>query len=478
MNLKSLKFNLPNAPYGSNAEKLSELIIDLKKLTKGVGKDNLKFKLAEAKLLEAIQNGKSIEHILVDKVDIRALGSALTNEYKNKIRITADVLNRIDSIVVKPSSLFIQDIFQYYLNDFDKIDNIEFISQWLIKARKTRKVNQWYDENLLSLSGAKWVAELAVLEKKDFDQVSRDLELDQFQSGQFMELAQRIYYVEQLKNIPSNQPNELLVEVQKPDVFGAKFNDTELLGHQVLKILIEKAPFENIDESWLNVIMAIAGDPRIPKSHQRYITWWSHIPNYLISKVRGWLSRLDLKLFLEALDNYSTSSNNIEMQRMYPARKNFLEGIYDKKLIINTRLYMSRPMAQYLRKTYKKEHLPDFSLITDDSRSIIYVDIGNAHLVEGSHSCYLRIYKSLDTSATVFDYAKPKQTYYGLTAKLEEQMANLGHNSQANITHNPTNFSWQRKAIETLKHLNVPVTIKDVLTPVDYRVFVRKFGAN
>jgi hypothetical protein len=478
MYLKSLKFNVPNNPFGANAEKLSDLIFDLKKITKGAGKDNTKFKLAWAKLFEAIQNRKSIEHILVDKVDIRVLGFALTTEYKDKIRITENVLNRIDSIVDKPSSLFIQDIFQYYLNDYNKIDNIEFISQWLIKARKTRKVSQWYDEKLLCSNGAKWVAELAISEQKDFDQISHDLELDQFQSGQFMESAQRIYYVEQLKNIPVNQPHELLIEVQKPDVFGSRFDDSELLGHQVLKILIEKAPSENIHESWLNVIMAIAGDPRIPKSHQRYITWWSHIPNHFISKVRGWLSRLDLKLFLEALDNFSASSNNVEMQRMYPARKNFLEGIYDKKLIINTRLYMSRPMAQYLRKTYKKEHLPDFSLITDDSRSIIYVDIGNAHLVEGIHSCYLRIYKSLDASATVFDYAKPKQTYYGLTSILEEQMANLGHNSQANITHNPTNFSWQRKAIETLKYLNVPVTIKDVLTPDDYRAFVRKFGAN
>lgn len=478
MFVKSLKFNLPDNPFGANAKILSGLVTDLKKITKGAGKDNDKFKSAWSKLFNAIQNKQSIEQVLVDKVDIRVLGFALTTEYKNQIRITEKVLDRIDNIVDKPSSLFIQDVFQYYLNDFDKIDNINAVSQWLIKARKARSMNQWYDEELLTPNGAKWVAERAILKRKDFDQVSHDLELDQFQSGQFMELAQRIYYVKQLKKIPVNQPHELLVEVQKPDVFKAKFDESELLGHQILKIIIEKAPSENIHESWLNVIMAIAGDPRIPKSHQRYITWWSHIPSHFVSKVRGWLSRLDLKLFLEALDNFSISSNNIEMQRMYPARKNFLEGLYNKKLIINTRLYMSRPMAQYLRKTYKAEHLPDFSLVTDDNRSIIYVDIGNAHLVEGSHSCYLRIYRNLDASATVFDYAKSKQTYYGLTSRLEGQMANLGHNSQANITHNPTNFSWQRKAIETLKDLRVPINMKDVLTPDDYRSFVRRFGAS
>ncbi len=476
--LKSLRFNLPDKPFGSNAEKLSQLTTDLKNITKRAGTDNDKFKQAWGKLFKAIQNKTNLEHILIDKVDIRALGLILSTKDKKQIKVTNDVLSQINLITEKPSSLFIENLFQYYLNEYNEIDNVQYLSQWLVNARKIRKVEQWYDEKLLTPNGAKWVAELAITKQTDFDQIIHDLELDQFQSGQFMESAQRIYYVEQLKNIPVNQPHELLIEVQKPDVFKAKFDESELLGHQVLKIIIEKAPSENIHESWLNVIMAIAGDPRISKSHQRYITWWSHIPQHLISKVRGWLSNLDLKLFLEALEDFSKASNDPEMMRMYPARKRFLEGLYDNKVILNTRLYMSRKMAQYLRKTYKAKHLPDFSLVTDDNRSIIYVDIGNAHLVEGSHSCYLRIYKSLDASATVFNYAKSKQTYDGLTSRLEGQMANLGHHSLANIIHKPTNFSWQRKAIETLKDLRVPVTMKDVLTPDDYRAFVRRFGAS
>jgi len=476
MFLKSLRFNLPDNPFGSNAEKLSHLTNDLKVISKRAGTDNDKFKYAWSKLFKAIQNKTSLEQVLNEKVDVRVLGFALTTKHKDELQITENVLSRISNLVDKPNSLFIQDLFQYYLNDFDKIEDIQFVSQWLIEARKLRKMEQWYDNKLLSPNGPKWLAELAITKQTDFDQIIHNLELDQFQSGQFMESAQKIYYVEQLKHIPLNQPHELLIEVQKIDVFKSKFDESELLGHKILKVLIERAPSNNIHESWLNVIMKIGGDPRIPKSHLRYITWWSHIPSHFLSKVRGWLSRLDLKLFLEALEDFSISSNDPEMLRMYPSRKRFLEGLYEKNLIANTRLYMSRKMGAYLRRNYDAGHLPDFSTISDGQRSIIYVDLGNAHLLEGSHNCYLWIYKTLANTATVFDYSKKEESYSGLTARMNLIMQREGHQSITHINHNPSNFSWQRKAIEALKDLRVPVTMKDVLTPNDYRVFVRRFG--
>ena len=476
MFLKSLRFNLPDNPFGSNAEKLSRLTNDLKVLSKRAGTDNDKFKHAWSRLYKAIQNKTNLEQVLNDKVDVRVLGFALTTKHKDELKITENVLSRISKLVDKPNSLFIQDLFQYYLNDFDKIDDIQFVSEWLIEARKLRKMEQWYDNKLLSSNGPKWLAELAITKQTDFDQIVHNLELDQFQSGQFMESAQKIYYVEQLKNIPVNQPHDLLIEVQKPDVFKAKFDESELLGHQVLKILISKAPAHDINDSWLNTIMAIAGDPRISVSNPRYIKWWSHISKDLISKVKGWLSGLDLKLFLEALEDFSYSSYDPDMKRMFPSRKQFLEGLYDKKLIKNTKLYMCRHMAHFLNSKYKKEHLPDFSIVEDGEKSIIYVDLENAHLVEGSHQCQLCIYRTLHDSAPVLQYEKQRKSYRSLTKGLHESMERFGQGAYDYFTHSPSNFSWQRRAVKSLKELRVPVSMKDVLTPDDYRVFVRRFG--
>tara|TARA_R110002094_G_scaffold69674_3_gene78589 strand:+ start:515 stop:1951 length:1437 start_codon:yes stop_codon:yes gene_type:complete len=478
MFLKDLRFNLPDNPFGSNADKLSSLVTDLKKITKRAGTDNDKYNNALSKIKEAIQFSTPIENCIQNKTDVRAFAAVLT-EHQGIIEVTNSLLSKITiASNRKPNNLIIESLFQHYLDDYNEIKNVESICYWLIKARKFRKINKWYDEKLLSANGAKWVAESAITKQTDFDQIIHDLELDQFQSGQFMESAQRIYYVEQLKNIPVNQPHELLIEVQKPDVFKAKFDESELLGHQVLKILISKAPAHDINDSWLNTIMAIAGDPRISVSNPRYIKWWSHVNKDLVSKVKGWLSGLDLKLFLEALEDFSYSSYDQDMKRMFPSRKKFLEGLYDKKLIKNTKLYMSRRMAHFLNSKYKKEHLPDFSIVEDGEKSIIYVDLENAHIVEGSHQCQLWIYRTLHGSAPVLKHEKQRKSYRSLTKGLHESMEMYGQGAYDYFTHSPANFSWQRRAVESLKELRVPVTIKDVLTPDDYRTYVRRFGAN
>ncbi|SGZ02147.1 EH signature domain-containing protein [Moritella viscosa] len=478
INVTKLSVNIPSSPFGNNLKKLSNCISELKKITKRAGMDSDKFKHSWERIIHAAKNNQQIEKVLNSKIDVRALGFALASEFKSKIEVTPSLLKKVDQITDIPSTIFTEYLFQYYLSEYNRINHLSDVSKWLVSARRKRNLNEWYDNSLISTSGPKWVTDLAISKKKDFDQVISELQLDQFQSGQYMELAQRIYYVEQLKIIPVNQPNELLIEVQKPEVYSSKFNEVDLLGHQILNILIDKAPAQNIHESWLNVIMAIAGDPRIPKSHPRYIKWWNNIPKHLISKVQGWLSRLDLKLFLEALEDFSNSSSDPEMKRMYPSRKRFLEGLYDKKLIVNTRLYMSRKMSSYLKNNYKAEHLPNFSTISDGDKSIIYVDLGSAHLVEGSHSCYLWIYKSLDPSATIYNYAKTKESYSGLTSALNYLMEQRGHGVRARITHNPSNFSWQRNAVESLNELGCSISMKNVLTDLDYRVYVRRFGAN
>lgn len=130
-------------------------------------------------------------------------------------------------------------------------------------------------------------------------------------------------------------------------VFDSRYDSESLLGHQILRILIGRSIGSHISEPWMNVILAIGGDPRVPSSNPRYIKWWKSLEPNLVQAVLGWLSKLDLKLFLEALEDYSYSSANYELQRMYPSRKSFLEGMFDAGVISNTRLYLSLDAARY-----------------------------------------------------------------------------------------------------------------------------------
>ncbi|MDO6718705.1 EH signature domain-containing protein [Psychrosphaera sp. 1_MG-2023] len=477
INISKLKFTLPENPFGKNADKMRKLVSGLQQLAKGAGTESESFKAAWLKIANAIEDNKNLESVIKNKLDIRALGFELDPKFNQRIALNERVLQKIDSITDNPSSIFIESLFQYYLSHFSELKNIDKVSAWLVKSRAKRRLSKWYDPHLLSPDGPKWVAQQAIDKNADFEIIIKELDLDQFQSGQFMEQSQRIYFVEQLNNIPINQPHELLEEVQKQEVYESSFSRSELLGHIVLKVLIERAPTLDIHESWMNTIMSIAGDPRITVGHPRYIKWWSHIPDEMISKVKGWLSGLDLKLFLEALEDFSYSSRDADMERMFPARKQFLEGLYDKKLIKNTKLYMCKNMARFLNNKYKEEHLPDFSIVEDGEKSIIYVDLGNAHIIEGSHQCQLWIYRSMHESAPVLKYEKQKKSYRGLTMGLHEAMSRYGKGAYDHFVHSPGSFSWQRRAVRILSNLGVPVTVKDVLTADDYRSYVRRFGA-
>jgi hypothetical protein len=224
--------------------------------------------------------------------------------------------------------------------------------------------------------------------------------------------------------------------------------------------------------------MSIAGDPRVPTTHPNHQKWWSRISESFKNKVKGWLSKMDLRLFLEALENYSLQRGNGEIKRMFPSRKKFLEGLLDKELITNTRLYLAQGAESYLKKNYEPEHLENYnySTIKGDARSIIHVQLGKVHLIEGSHSCYLWIYPKLDPSAIVFNYAKKNVLYDSLTSGMSGKMKRCRTPHKENITHSPVNFSWQRKAIKTLNSIGVKIYPEDVLSQKDYSLYIRKHG--
>jgi len=330
--------------------------------------------------------------------------------------------------------------------------------------------------HLLGGNGPKWLAEESHSEGRDFDEQVRLVRLDRYLSGRFLTISKNIYYLNVLRGLETNESNPILEEMQKRSVYDSRYDESSLLGHQILSILIEKAPVSGVGDSWLNVVLAIAGDPRVPPSHPKYLKWWSQLDQQLKNKVQGWLSKLDLRLFLEALEDFSYQPRNEELKRMYPARKHFMEGLLNKQLVTGTRLYLSPSAESYLRRTYKSEHLPSYSVVTDQGKSLIHIQLGSVHLVEGSHSCQLWIYESLDPSAVVFDYTKNRVTYSSLTQGLAFRMRDKGLPHKANITHHPP-LGWQNKAIVALRELGVPIDPKDVLTPKDYRVYKRQYGA-
>ncbi|SHI01798.1 EH signature domain-containing protein [Desulfofustis glycolicus] len=477
ISITKLNFVLPENPFGMLPQKLAIITNNIKEMARRAGTGNAKYKEAYSAVHYAILQNQDLSWVLDKPIKIRALTMLLESELKDRIHLTETVLRKINHLKPKPSYQLVLNIYQHYLSQYDMLPEPQSVAKWLLSAMEKKGMLKDYHQYIFGNNGPIWVADECKKFKRDFSKQLRVLDLQNYEAGRFLKIAKQIYFVEQLKTIPANKSHPILEELQDKSTFESRYDGQYLLGHKVLQILIERAPLTEIHESWLNVILGIGGDPRVPRTHPNYQKWWSVIDSGLNRKVLGWLSRLDLRLFLEALKNYSYKSGKEDLKRMFPSRKHFLEGLLDKQLITGTRLYLDSGAIHYLRQNYKKEHLPNYSQV-DGQRSIIHVELKSTHLIEGSHSCYLWIYPRLHESALVFDYTKTQVTYSSLTQGLSDAMAVKGTPSSANITHFPVNFNWQHKAIEELQSIGININARDVLPPEDYHEYLRLYGRN
>lgn len=477
MLLKSLPFQLPTKWLEDSQWRFAELSKEIQQFAKRSGTQNPKFLQAWEEVFQAVNNQRPLETVLQNRFHMRALSIALgQKKLSENIVISAPLIRRFKELSPNPTSLFIEAVYQYFLTHFTKVSAKPDLCQWLLEARIKRGLSDQYDSEIIAEDGPQWLAKRAIDNEVPLLELPEVKAVSRINHGQFLEATQRIYFVEQLKSIPCNQPHELLNEITKPEVFKSAFDDKQLVGHVVLLILIERAPVKNIHEDWLSAVLAIAGDPRIPDSHERAQKWWNHLPRDARKKVRGWLSGLDLKLFLEALEDFAETRGDYDMQRMFASRKVFLEGLHSNELILETRLFLSKKAAWFLRDNYQKDELPDFEELPSGDRSIIYIGMEKAAIIEGSHSCYLRIYRYLPETACVNNYKPQHFSYEKLTSGLENDMLGSGNSVVERITHNPSSFNWQRKAYLGLKRLGVDIQVKDLLTEGDYLLYKRRYG--
>jgi hypothetical protein len=459
LSISKLRFSLPEAPIAQYVSRIDAATSEAKELAGASGTHSDKFERADLRIRDSLRQGRSLSSVLQTPVELRALALMFNTDLASRIELSSSVLQKIEEIRSKPGSLLVEAIYSHYLTMYDQ------------RGELTEEGKQ-----LLGGNGPKWLAEESHRQGRDFDEQVRQIGLDRYRSGRLLTVAKNIYYLDVLRKLQPNESHPILDEMQKKSVYDSRHDENSLLGHQILSILVEKAPASGVCDVWLNVVLAIGGDPRVPPSHRNYRKWWSQLDPQLKNKVKGWLPKLDLRLFLEALEDFSNLPHNAELKRMYPARKHFMEGLLNKQLVIGTRLYLSPSAESYLRRTYKLEHLPSYSVVTDRGKSLIHIQLDGAHLVEGSHSCRLWIYEALDPSAIVFDYSKTRVTYSSLTQMLAFRMQEKGLPHKANIRHHPP-LGWQNKAIVALQELGVPITSKDALTPEDYRVYKRRYGA-
>ncbi|MBE0435606.1 MAG: hypothetical protein IBX56_07370 [Methylomicrobium sp.] len=130
-----------------------------------------------------------------------------------------------------------------------------------------------------------------------------------------------------------------------------------------------------------------------------------------------------------------------------------------------------------MKKNYKKDELPYYSIVADPNRSMIYLKVKGKHMIEGTHNFKLWIYEDLPPDSQIFNleekYFAPKELTTKLESNFYKYFNGLSIKSPVSITHNG---DWQYKAIDAFESFGVRINPEKVLTEKMYLQYKRKVG--
>lgn len=328
---------------------------------------------------------------------------------------------------------------------------------------------------LLRLDGPARLAQRCMSEHRDLATELQALGLREIINGRYGDVCRAQFYLQRLRSIPEGEHDPVLDEILKPEVHLAPFEEKKTIGLATLEILIDRSS-NQASECWQGFILKLAGDPRLPSNSIRYQQWWRPLGEERIRKVRAWLSRLDLRLFLQAVELYGKRSGKADLQRMFPARKRFMEGLLDLHLVRSSRLFLGRSVRQDILLSLDEKALATgiATLADRTDTAVIYLDCGEFHLIEGSRSFKLWAYMA--KPAIWLDNLHIKNaTFHQLTSKLrDEYLRDDPKRPYIDIVHRP--YTWQNTLFTFLGQQGISLDIEKLLSPEDYRHQKRVHG--
>ena len=486
-----LAFNLPSWTETdfSRIRKNSERI---EKMKTKAGNSSDRFKEVCRQLFRLAQKGDVSDLIRAIKgnIEVRALTFLLSNDnFLQVMAVSKDLLDSLSLPGKKLGRLSLLQLIEAFFKKFDQIGDPEVFSHFTKIIFKELKRFEASDSDLgrlcqhgkmiFDFEGPASVVDYAHVNKLDLDQAFKRLALEGYLDGRFQTLCRYQYYLKTLQTLDVGENHSVLSEVCKPDVYNAPSSQGRRLGHDILQIMIDRASHHDVTEEWQHVILAIAGDPRVPHSNHRYQKWWYRLGEKRVQKVRGWLSKFDLLLFLDILEEFGRSSDDDSLKRMFPARKSFLVGLHEQGLISEARLFISTNAERYIKRRYQRKDMPEYASLNDRDRSIIYLKIADYHIIEGSHNSYFRIFKEIPADADIFKFNIRNFEYPDLGNQLvsycQENLDYYDSDWPVSIRHNP-NVTWQAKAIDALRSLGIDLNIEKLFSDDDYSEYKWRFG--
>ena len=327
---------------------------------------------------------------------------------------------------------------------------------------------------LLDLTAPKALVNLAKQNHLDLNEQLKKLRLNELPQGRFLDSCHAQYYLDTLKEIPVGEQHDVLHELLKQDVATMPFEEGKRIGHIALEIIIDRSAGAP-SEIWQNFVLNLAGDPRIANTATNYRQWWKPIGESRVKAVTSWLAKEDLRLFLGAIEEYANYTGDEALNRMFPARKRFLEGLYEHGFVRNARLMLGNQAEHTVKRVLGKSLTTSYIKLRGMAQtSIIYLDCGDFHIIEGSHNFKLWIYMGLP-SEKLNDYSLSELNHSSLTHSFPQEFKkNYPKGELMPIQHSPT--SWQKNAIDFLTQNGIELDLEKLFYKDEYRRYISRYG--
>lgn len=450
------------------------------------------------RMLAVLRNMGSIGRFegLAELLKRRLTARALTWLWLNDEVMASRLLNpRLLEVLLEAQQprltrITLQQLAQLYFRRFDRLDDREGLRELLeqtlqqqLEKMPPRKIQGAVPDPLMTLKNEGWLlgiegpsklASKVREEGRELGETLSSLGLQGFDDGRYGDICRAHFYLETLRDLPLGEWDPVMDELLKPSVSKAPFEGGKRIGHVALEILIDRIGQEPSD-AWQNFILSLAGDPRIASTASNYREWWLPLGEARIQRVRGWLSKEDLRLFLQAVEQFGIETQNDDLQRMFPARKLFLEGLFKLKLIRNTRLLLGGKAQQSVKRILGKDVKTSFARMDGpmNDKAVIYLDCGDFHLVEGSHSFKIWVYLAAPGEA-LRSYERNTFSHYDLITTIPGAYKKLYPALPFEaVTHNG---HWQNKVFSFLADNGIGLDVEQLLSRNDYKLQLSKFG--
>ena len=472
------------------SQQWNSLTLQTKKIADGAGQGE-EFKALEQQVRQCVlsRDITQLKNMLLKRKSVRVL----TQLWIDKEEVRKGSLNEetIDYIQAKHPKLgmsslmnLISLVYRYFDalvdgNIFNRLTH--WLKQQIEQRLKDRKNTS--DTILSVLNQAKWLLDLTApkalvnLAKQnhlDLNEQLKKLRLNELPQGRFLDSCHAQYYLDTLKEIPVGEQHDVLYELLKPDVATMPFEEGKRIGHIALEIIIDRSAGAP-SEIWQNFVLNLAGDPRIANTATNYRQWWKPIGEGRVKAVTSWLAKEDLRLFLGAIEEYANYTGDEALNRMFPARKRFLEGLYDHGFVRNARLMLGNQAEHTVKRVLGKSLTTSYINLRGMAQtSIIYLDCGDFHIIEGSHNFKLWIYMGLP-SKKLNDYSLSELNHSSLTHSFPQEFKkNYPKGELMPIQHSPT--SWQKNAIDFLTQNGIELDLEKLFYKDEYRRYISRYG--